>query len=51
MGIPGHDAILFNLLDSLECAVNTLNDLKELPLGYGSGFGSMSDVDFTEVAS
>ena len=30
---------------------NTLNDLKELPLGYGSGFGSMSDVDFTEVAS
>ena len=28
-----------------------LNELKELPLGYGSGFGSMSDVDFTEVAS
>ena len=28
-----------------------LKELKELPLGYGSGFGSMSDVDFTEVAS
>jgi argininosuccinate lyase len=28
-----------------------INELKELPLGYGSGFGSMSDADFTEVAS
>jgi argininosuccinate lyase len=28
-----------------------VNELKELPLGYGSGFGSMSDVDFVEVAS
>ncbi|WMT51577.1 MAG: lyase family protein [Ferroplasma sp.] len=30
---------------------NAIGELKELPLGYGSGFGSMSDVDFTEVAS
>ncbi len=26
------------------------NELRELPLGYGSGFGSMSDVNFSEVA-
>lgn len=34
---------------------NNINDvlskLKELPLGYGSGFGSMSDVNFNDVAS
>jgi argininosuccinate lyase len=27
-----------------------LNELKEMPLGYGSGFGTMSDVNFKEVA-
>ncbi|WP_337860693.1 lyase family protein [Ferroplasma sp.] len=27
-----------------------LNELKEMPLGYGSGFGTMSDVNFSEVA-
>ena len=34
----------FNNIDSI------LNELKELPLGYGSGFGSMSDANFKEVA-
>jgi argininosuccinate lyase len=35
----------FNNIDSV------INELREMPLGYGSGFGSMSDVDFGEVAS
>ncbi|WP_061950822.1 lyase family protein [Acidiplasma cupricumulans] len=30
---------------------DVFNDLLELPLGYGSGFGSVSGVDFGEVAS
>ncbi len=30
---------------------NILLKLKELPLGYGSGFGSMSEVNFNDVAS
>ncbi len=37
------------------CNFNKINDtllkLNELPLGYGSGFGSLSDVNFNDVAS
>ncbi len=35
----------FNKID------NILPELNELPLGYGSGFGSLSDVNFNDVAS
>lgn len=35
----------FNKIDKI------LPELNELPLGYGSGFGSLSDVNFNDVAS